>query len=149
MEGLFLPPSHDALFYLISTLWCNEIKFMLLACRYRSLNPYLGADKFKDLTYVKQSLLLSQLGTGMRGWGRPGYLFLKPYVNLLLSRRSMLYYSLMNWRSLQGRPRLASYQTQSQGHSQLMYFIGSTGLVSPSNHPLNCPEMCSLGRVLS
>lgn len=40
---------------------------MLLACRYRSLKLYLSADKFKDLTYVKQSLLLVQLGKEIRG----------------------------------------------------------------------------------
>lgn len=80
----------------LSTLWCNDIKFMLLACRYRSLKLYPGADKFKDLTYRKQSLLFAQLVMGMRGWGSHGYLFLKPYVKLMLSRRPMLYYSLMN-----------------------------------------------------
>lgn len=51
----------------LSTLWCNDIKFMLLACRYRSLKLYPGADKFKDLTYRKQSLLFAQLVMGMRG----------------------------------------------------------------------------------
>lgn len=42
---------------------------MLLACRYRSLKLYLGADKFKDLTYMKQSLLLAWLGKGIQGIG--------------------------------------------------------------------------------
>lgn len=50
--------------YLISTLWYNKITFMLLACRYWSLKPYLIADKFKDLIYMKQSLFLTQLGIG-------------------------------------------------------------------------------------
>lgn len=56
-----------ALAYLISTLRYNEITFMLLACRYRSLKLYLIADKFKDLICVKQSLLLTQPGMG---WGK-------------------------------------------------------------------------------
>ena len=64
-----------ALDYLISTLWYNEITFMLLACRYWSLKPYLTADKFKDLFYVKQNLL-TQLGMG---WEK------KAAINICLS----------------------------------------------------------------
>lgn len=48
--------------YLISTLWYDEIAFTLLACRYWSLKPYLIADTFKDLIYVKHSSFFTQLG---------------------------------------------------------------------------------------
>lgn len=105
-EGSFSPPvtmrwCAVALFYLSSTLWCNDIEFMLLACRYRSLKPYLlGADKFKDLTCRKQSLLLAQRVMGMRGWGGQGY-SLKPYVKLMLSRRV---YALLLSRELEIPP---------------------------------------------
>lgn len=65
MEGLFPTLRHNALVCCSASLShlytkrYNKITFVLLACRYRSLKPYLIADKFKDLIYVKQNLFLS------------------------------------------------------------------------------------------
>lgn len=72
-----------ALDYLISTLWYNKITFMLLACRYWSLKPYLTADKFKDLIYVKQTELAPHSASyGMRRKDSHPYLFI---WNLMLT----------------------------------------------------------------
>lgn len=133
-----------ALDNLISTLWYNEITvFSLLACRYWSLKPYLLADKFKDLIYVKQSLFLSQLGMG---WGKR-----QPSISVWLRPDADCWHeealTIIVWirNSFRNAPNSHHTHFQSHKHSQLMHFIGVPGLEPPSIQFSNVLTWMSLG----
>lgn len=153
MEELFPAPGHNALVccssrlsHLYAAIQWDHIHAPGLQILIIKALPH--ADKFTDLIYMKQNFL-TQLGKGWEKKSSHQSLFI---WNLMPTNGFQKIYASCfhtNHKFLQELLILTSHLLSIPGlSSRSVPFIGITGLVSLSNHPMNSSKMCLLAWAL-